>query len=135
MNFTMSSLSLRRYQSDDSMKGDLESKFHNSPRPNRVKTALFCVFILFLCTGWIVAFDLARSPRLVNYPGLSSSHPFPPEIFTRVKKVFEPDEQYIGPSNRTHHNWDRLVAGNVLGAGDRRVILSSPDSRPRCIVH
>ncbi|KAI1194378.1 hypothetical protein F5X97DRAFT_327645 [Nemania serpens] len=48
----------------------------------------------------------------INYPGLSQPHPFPTEIFTRVKKVFEPDSRYIGPSNQTHQNWDHLVAGH-----------------------
>ncbi|KAI1772538.1 hypothetical protein F4818DRAFT_426282 [Hypoxylon cercidicola] len=69
-----------------------------------------------LMPGWFVALDLYRHPEVIDIAGLSSPHPFPAQIFERVKKVFEPDERYIGPSNQTHHNWDHLVAGELSAA-------------------
>jgi len=81
-------------------------------RHSRVKNFLYYGFILFLSAGWFLSIDLYRRPRHFDYPGLQSPHPFPPEVFERVKRVFEPDSRYIGPSNQTHHNWDHLVAGH-----------------------
>ncbi|EHK26507.1 uncharacterized protein TRIVIDRAFT_111968 [Trichoderma virens Gv29-8] len=89
-----------------------EEDVYTPPRKRNFRKFLGYGLLATLLPGWFVALDIYRHPRVVDLPGLSSPHPFPPQIFERVKKIFEPDERYIGPSNQTHHNWDHLVAGH-----------------------
>lgn len=78
------------------------------PKYRRHVSILQYCCILFLASGWVIT--------LVFYWHLSNSTktpytPIPREVFTRVKKVFQPDERYVGPSAETRHHWDDLVAG------------------------
>lgn len=98
-------------QSDDYLDKESEDLYIPKRRSALRRVLYYSLVLLFAGGGWLLALDFYRRPRFVNYPGLSSPHPFPPEVFTRVKRVFEPDSRYIGPSNQTHQNWDHLVAG------------------------
>ncbi|TRX87838.1 hypothetical protein FHL15_011256 [Xylaria flabelliformis] len=110
----MSALTLlHTHSSSDDESRDQEDIYMPPQRRGfRICNILVIGLFLLLFPGWFVALDLYRHPRVVNIPGLSSSHPFPSQIFERVKKVFEPDERYTGPSNQTHQNWDHLVAAH-----------------------
>lgn len=64
--------------------------------------------LLLLSLGWVLALVLfVRPTRSLA----SQSNLFPDTVFGPVKRIFNPDERYIGPSNATHHHWDALVAG------------------------
>lgn len=99
--------------SDDKDSRDFSEDVYIPQRRSSLARILYYSFLLFLVSGWFVAIDLYRRPRVIDIPGLSSPHPFPPEIFERVPRIFQPDERYVGPSNQTHHNWDHLVAGKT----------------------
>ncbi|KAJ8120155.1 hypothetical protein O1611_g10436 [Lasiodiplodia mahajangana] len=101
-----------RSSSDDESRDQEDIYMPPRRRGSRVFNILAIGLFLILLPGWFVALDLYHHPRMVDIPGLSSPNPFPPQIFERVKKVFEPDERYAGPSNQTHQNWDHLVAAH-----------------------
>ena len=103
----------RGRQSDDKESRDSLEDVYIPQRQSHLGRVLYYSFLLFLVSGWFVAIDLYRRPRVIDIPGLSSPHPFPPEIFERVPRIFQPDDRYVGPSNQTHHNWDHLVAGKT----------------------
>ena len=108
----MSFAHLRDHSSDDESR---EQEDIYKPPTNRrnIRKILGYGLLVFLIPGWLVALEIYRHPVVIDLTGLPSSHPFPPQVFERVKRVFEPDERYTGPSNQTHHNWDHLVAGKL----------------------
>ena len=82
-------------------------------RPQRTRSWLLWLWrvtITVVALGWIIPLYRQQTPRKLY--GVPENSPFPPEVFQRVKKVFYPDERYIGPSNDTHRNWDHLVAAH-----------------------
>ncbi|KAG8408981.1 hypothetical protein J3458_019988 [Metarhizium acridum] len=109
----MSFTSLPARESDDESR-EMEDIYVPPQRSCNFRMILYYGILALLASGWFVAVNLYHHPRVIDIPGLSSPHPFPPEVFSRVKRVFLPDERYIGPSNQTHQNWDHLVAGNPV---------------------
>ncbi|KAG8422012.1 hypothetical protein J3459_010771 [Metarhizium acridum] len=107
----MSFTSLPARESDDESR-EMEDIYVPPQRSCNFRMILYYGILALLASGWFVAVNLYHHPRVIDIPGLSSPHPFPPEVFSRVKRVFLPDERYIGPSNQTHQNWDHLVAAH-----------------------
>lgn len=67
--------------------------------------------IAFLALAWAITLGLYW--RLDHNSLRIPRSPIPNEIYKPVRKIFQPDQRYIGPSIETNHHWDDLVAGTV----------------------
>lgn len=122
--------------SEEAQAGDKlildEATLHHAraPRTHKARARLvwaWRVTVTVLALGWIIPVSRHTYGLRVALEGESSSastsnsrktwprpdlSPLPSEVFQTVKKIFYPDERYIGSSNDTHHNWDHLVAAH-----------------------
>lgn len=73
--------------------------------------------VLFLSVGWAVtAVSFWKSMKSSDGPlHVYTFTPIPKDVFEPVKKVFQPDDRYIGNSMEVDHHWDALVAGTYPG--------------------
>jgi hypothetical protein len=86
---------------------DEEEIEYRERRPRRVPWQ--ALIIVALSSGWITT-------ALISWRNYASSLPSPSPVpgdvlYPRIKKVFEKDERYVGPSLEAARNWDALVAG------------------------
>ncbi|KAL1627243.1 hypothetical protein SLS56_006482 [Neofusicoccum ribis] len=72
------------------------------------------VCIAVLALGWAstVAYGYHTRPRANGSLHVYTNTPIPKEVFSPVKRVFEPDQRYIGDGPDVNGHWDRLVAGH-----------------------
>lgn len=79
----------------------------------RRNNRILLIAVSFLCLGWLttVAFWYKTAPRSNGPLHVYTNTPIPKEVFTPVKKVFQPDERYIGGTPDVEREWDKLVAG------------------------
>ncbi|KAK4864572.1 hypothetical protein LT330_009567 [Penicillium expansum] len=78
---------------------------------------LLYIVISILATGWTTTTILywkssAIAPTFNGKFQLGTFTPIPEDVFKPVRKVFQPDERYIGNSREVDHHWDDLVAGH-----------------------
>lgn len=83
---------------------------HRSPRILLALVALLSIGWAATLIGWYKMAAAARPPD--NGPlHVYHNTPIPKEVFLPVKKVFEPDERYVGGGPEVGKHWDALVAG------------------------
>lgn len=106
-----------RIRSDDDEKLediqiDATIRSHTFGR-ERCSNLILLIAVAFLCLGWLttVAFWYKTAPRNNGPLHVYSNTPIPKGVFIPVKKVFQPDERYIGGSAEVEREWDKLVAG------------------------
>ena len=86
---------------------NLQVKVH--PR----KGSLLQIILIFILSGgWAISsiyyWKSLSSPKL-------TLGPIPRDVLEpRIKKIFNKDERYIGPSMEANRHWDALVAGRLL---------------------
>ncbi|KAL0467405.1 hypothetical protein QR685DRAFT_556092 [Neurospora intermedia] len=107
-----------RIRSDDDEKLediqiDATIRSHTFGR-ERCSNLILLIAVAFLCLGWLttVAFWYKTAPRNNGPLHVYSNTPIPKGVFIPVKKVFQPDERYIGGSAEVEREWDKLVAGH-----------------------
>ena len=74
-------------------------------------TAAICLLSLgWLATGvaWYHYRPSSNGPLHVH-----TNTPIPKEVFKPVKRIFEPDERYVGGGDEVETMWDQLVAGTL----------------------
>jgi len=82
------------------------------PRRPNSSTLHYCI-IIFLLVGWIATVAYYSQPSSNGPLHVYSFTPIPKEVFKPVKKIFQPDERYIGDTPEVNQNWDALVAGEL----------------------
>ena len=72
-------------------------------------SAVICVLSL----GWLATVvTWYHSHPSSNGPlHVYTNTPIPKEVFKPVKRIFEPDERYVGGGHEVEMMWDKLVAG------------------------
>ncbi|KAJ5547247.1 hypothetical protein N7494_004832 [Penicillium frequentans] len=96
---------------------DRESALSPIPEDSRHWSLFLYILITILATGWATtAAFYWKSPAIAATINgriqLSTLTPIPENIFKPVRKVFQPDERYVGNSKEVDHHWDSLVAGH-----------------------
>ncbi|KAK4209259.1 hypothetical protein QBC37DRAFT_294966 [Rhypophila decipiens] len=83
-------------------------------RKQRILLAIIAVLALGWSATLISWFQAYSGPKNVDNGPLHvyTNTPIPKEVFLPVKKVFEPDERYIGGGREVEKHWDALVAGH-----------------------
>lgn len=92
---------------------------------------LLYVVISILATGWTTTTILYwKSSTIAPTPNrkfqLETFTPIPEDVFEPVRKVFQPDERYVGNSREVDHHWDDLVAGEISSPIPSIFIVYSP---------
>lgn len=74
--------------------------------------------IIFLSMGWIATLlsIYIREPQHNGTLRVYSQSPIPKEVFTPVKRIFEPEERFVGDGINVTQSWDTLVAGKYKSA-------------------
>jgi hypothetical protein len=69
--------------------------------------------IAFLAFGWTAtaAYGYYTRPRENGPLHVYTNTPIPKEVFNPVKRIFGPDERYVGDGSDVNHYWDKLVTG------------------------
>ncbi|KAK3681698.1 hypothetical protein B0T22DRAFT_300091 [Podospora appendiculata] len=101
---------------------DEEEEVLDNPSPARTTTGasdryarILLVVVTLLSLGWattLVCWYKATSPQDNGPLHVYHNTPIPREVFVPVKKVFEPDERYVGGGPEVEKHWDQLVAGH-----------------------
>ncbi|KAM7215687.1 protein of unknown function (DUF3328) domain containing protein [Rhypophila decipiens] len=104
---------------DDEKTSTIILERRNKQQHLRTQRILLAI-IAVLALGW--AATLISWSRWQAYSGpnhldngplhVYTNTPIPKEVFLPVKKVFEPDERYIGGGPEVEKHWDALVAGH-----------------------
>lgn len=92
---------------------------------------LLYIVISILATGWTTTTILywkssAIAPTFNGKFQLGTFTPIPEDVFKPVRKVFQPDERYIGNSREVDHHWDDLVAGKNKPSQSKFIVYSHP---------
>lgn len=92
---------------------DAPIRSHAAIARERCNNRILLIAVSFLCLGWLttLAFWYKTTPRNNGPLHVYSNTPIPKEVFIPVKKVFQPDERYIGGTAEVEREWDKLVAG------------------------
>ncbi|CDM33107.1 hypothetical protein DTO013E5_5704 [Penicillium roqueforti] len=86
------------------------------PEDHRHWNLLLYIVISILATGWtttaVLYWKSYTAPKISGKFPLGTFTPIPEDVFKPVRRVFQPDERYIGNSKEVDHHWDDLVAGH-----------------------
>ncbi|KAK3313637.1 hypothetical protein B0H66DRAFT_484233 [Apodospora peruviana] len=109
------------HDEDDEEKDGQTQKNTTAPTmvlESHARTArILLAAVAFLSLGWAATligwYKTASGISLDNGPlHVYQNTPIPKEVFLSVKKVFEPDERYVGGDHQANRHWDALVAGH-----------------------
>jgi hypothetical protein len=91
----------------------------STPVPEDRHWNLFLYIVIsILAIGWATTGALywkssAVATTLNGKLQVTMLTPIPEDVFKPVRRVFEPDERYVGNSKEVDHHWDALVAGKM----------------------
>jgi hypothetical protein len=94
--------------SSEDAPSEMLPKVKSRPYPT-IQTSI----IIFLSMGWIATllYIYVHEPQYNGTLRVYSQSPIPKEVFTPVKRIFEPEERFVGDGINVTRNWDTLVAG------------------------
>ena len=106
------------------------------PRIRRSWLSWSASMICVLSMGWLATVVAWYHSHSISSNGplhVYTNTPIPKEVFKPVKRVFEPDERYVGGGSEVEAMWDQLVAGacTSLDATFVCIILNADNERNR----
>lgn len=100
------------------------------PEDHRHWNLLLYIVISILATGWtttaVLYWKSYTAPKISGKFPLGTFTPIPEDVFKPVRRVFQPDERYIGNSKEVDHHWDDLVAGEMTTTSFSSLLTHTP---------